>query len=418
MKRIAIIPARSGSKGLVDKNILMLIDKPLIAYTILAALKSALFDRVIVSTDSEKYKSIAESYGAEVIMRDAYHASDTASSFMVIDHALGKLNEDFDYFVLLQPTSPFRDANHIMEAAKRFEQKDNFDFLVSMNESPVHASLIKTIDEDLSLKNYDLDYSTYRRQSCTEYHPNGAMFFAKVDAYRRQKHFFGDKSLAYIMDKQSSIDIDDKLDFEFAITIANKINKEKKLKESIISKIMDNKEYFSSAVGEITLIGHSLFANWNINQIGSKIVNNFGIAGINTKQYIKYILEPKIIGHIGDYTFVFAGTNDIVDADWTTEENIKEIQNLVNKILCINPKTKLYLLSVPPVKGRLDRNNKTIRKLNAAIEKYIVYCKVINLTAEFSDEYGELKSHFTYDGLHFTDKAYLQLEKIIQGTLE
>ncbi|HBL6041744.1 TPA: acylneuraminate cytidylyltransferase, partial [Enterobacter hormaechei] len=98
--------------------------------------------------------------------------------------------------------------------------------------------------------------------------------------------------------------------------------------------------------------------------------------------------------------------------------NIKEIQNLVNKILCINPKTKLYLLSVPPVKGRLDRNNKTIRKLNAAIEKYIVNCKVINLTAEFSDEYGELKSHFTYDGLHFTDKAYLQLEKIIQGTLE
>ncbi len=67
---------------------------------------------------------------------------------MVIDHALGKLNEDFDYFVLLQPTSPFRDANHIMEAAKRFEQKDNFDFLVSMNESLVHASLIKTIDED------------------------------------------------------------------------------------------------------------------------------------------------------------------------------------------------------------------------------------------------------------------------------
>ncbi|EHD5849346.1 acylneuraminate cytidylyltransferase, partial [Escherichia coli] len=69
MKKIALIPARSGSKGLVDKNILMLLDKPLIAYTIIAALDSGVFDKVIVSTDSKKYKDIAESFGAEVIMR-------------------------------------------------------------------------------------------------------------------------------------------------------------------------------------------------------------------------------------------------------------------------------------------------------------------------------------------------------------
>ncbi|EKH3304541.1 acylneuraminate cytidylyltransferase, partial [Salmonella enterica] len=84
LKKIAIIPARSGSKGLPNKNILMLLDRPLIAYTIEAAINSDVFDRVVVSTDSLEYKSIAEKYGAEVIMRPEALSSDSATSFMVI----------------------------------------------------------------------------------------------------------------------------------------------------------------------------------------------------------------------------------------------------------------------------------------------------------------------------------------------
>lgn len=90
MKKIAIIPARAGSKGLPNKNVLMLEDKPLMAYTIEAALESKEFDRVIVSTDSLEYKYIAEKFGAEVLMRDAELASDTASSFVVIEDILKK----------------------------------------------------------------------------------------------------------------------------------------------------------------------------------------------------------------------------------------------------------------------------------------------------------------------------------------
>ncbi|EJB4141353.1 acylneuraminate cytidylyltransferase, partial [Escherichia coli] len=89
-KKIAIIPARSGSKGLPNKNILMLFDKPLIAYTIEAAIKSELFEKVIVSTDSCEYKDIALRHGAEVIMRDKSLASDTATSYMVVKDVLEK----------------------------------------------------------------------------------------------------------------------------------------------------------------------------------------------------------------------------------------------------------------------------------------------------------------------------------------
>lgn len=113
--RIAIIPARAGSKGLPNKNVLMLIDKPLIAYTIEAAKESQCFNKIIVSTDSLEYKSIAERYGAEVIIRSEELASDTATTYMVIENVLSH-NKDCDYFMLLQPTSPFRNAHHIKEA--------------------------------------------------------------------------------------------------------------------------------------------------------------------------------------------------------------------------------------------------------------------------------------------------------------
>ena len=128
MKKIAIIPARAGSKGLPNKNILMLGDKPLMAHTIEAAINSGEFHRIIVSTDSLEYKAIAERYGAEVMIRGAEISGDNASSFVVIEDVLKRLNEEIDYFVLLQVTSPFRTAEHIKESNKLFEKNyDKFD---------------------------------------------------------------------------------------------------------------------------------------------------------------------------------------------------------------------------------------------------------------------------------------------------
>ena len=161
MKKIAIIPARSGSKGLKDKNIIDLCGKPLIAYTIEAALQSGTFSRVIVSTDSEHYAEISRNYGAEVMMRGEVLSNDNATTYMVLEDILkNRLSERIDYFVLLQPTSPLRNANHIQEAVTKFESRFNdFDFLVSMKESEHAKVLVNPIDEDESLKYFDTDFS-------------------------------------------------------------------------------------------------------------------------------------------------------------------------------------------------------------------------------------------------------------------
>lgn len=227
MKKIAIIPARAGSKGLKDKNIIDLCGKPLIAYTIEAAMQSGEFERVIVSTDSLKYAEISKQYGAEVIMRGEELSNDTATTYMVIKDLLKRIEEQYDYFVLLQPTSPFRNKNHIQEACKLFEEKISaYDFLVSMKEAEHTSLLVKPIEEDGSLKHFDADFANYRRQSYKDYSPNGAIFIGKDEAYIKRKHFFGEKSLAYIMNAEDSVDIDHLLDYQFACFLLEMRKKE------------------------------------------------------------------------------------------------------------------------------------------------------------------------------------------------
>ncbi|WP_455815880.1 acylneuraminate cytidylyltransferase family protein [Clostridium butyricum] len=126
-KIIAIIPARSGSKGLKDKNIKEINGKPLIAYTIESAIKSNVFKDVLVSTDSKKYLEIAVKYGAYVpFLRNEKLAKDTSSTNDVIEDVLTqlkKIGKEYDAFMLLQPTSPLRSIEDIKNALKLFEEK-------------------------------------------------------------------------------------------------------------------------------------------------------------------------------------------------------------------------------------------------------------------------------------------------------
>lgn len=214
---IAVVPARSGSRGLPDKNIRDLCGKPMLAYSIEAALGSDRFERVIVSTDSERYGAIAMSYGAEVAYRGVDLSDSEATTFMVLEDLLGRLDPRPPVFALLQPTSPLRTVEQVKEAVDLFiERSDEFDFLVSVERAEHSSALVKPLDGRGGLGSFDDDYSTYRRQSFVEYSPNGAIFIAKTGKYLDQGHFFGARSLAYVMDKESSVDIDDLLDFRLA----------------------------------------------------------------------------------------------------------------------------------------------------------------------------------------------------------
>lgn len=419
MKKIAIIPARSGSKGLVNKNILMLLDKPILAYTIEAAIQSEKFIKVIVSTDSLEYKEIAEKYGAEVVIRGEELSNDSATSYMVIKDILGKnLGIEYDYFMLLQPTSPFRNYQHINESIEKFEKNiSNYDFLVSMTETSKTSTLIKPIEEDESLKHYDLDFSNYKRQNYKEYYPNGAIFIGKNKEYLERKHFFGKKSLAYFMNKADSIDIDDRLDFEFAILLMSMKQKEKQLLKNIENRIEEKKEKFNK-VEDITLIGHSIFDNWGIEMFQGYKVNNLGIRGINTIQYNNMIFEKELIKNIGKYVFLMAGTNDIVINNWKKEDTLLWINESIRYIEEMNRNTKIFFLEVPKVISRADRNNKIIEELNTYLkdnlESRIEYISLEKL----EDKFGNLKLEYTYDGLHFNEKGYQKLIEILQEEIK
>lgn len=226
---LAIIPARSGSKGLKDKNIKELKGKPLIAYTIEAATKSGIFDTIIVSTDSQDYADIAKQYGAEVpFLRPEHLSTDTASSNDVIIHTiqeLQKMNQQYDYFMLLQPTSPLRDEGDIIKACQLLIDKDA-NSVVSVCEAEHTPLGMNILDESLSMKDFiPKDLNRLRQQFPKHYRMNGAIYMCNVGLFLEYKDFYGDKSYAYIMDRLKSLDIDDELDFIFLECIINSYTK-------------------------------------------------------------------------------------------------------------------------------------------------------------------------------------------------
>lgn len=226
MNRIAIIPARSGSKGVPNKNIIDFCGKPLMVHTIDAAKNSGIFDRIIVSTDSEEYAEIARNAGAEAVMRPPELATDTASSYVVIEHVLTTcLKEKCDYFVLLQVTSPMRTEQHILEATTLYEQNvgRDIDSVVSVMEAALPSRRLFTIDADNTLKNAIVNPKITRRQDeAKEYAVNGALYIMSPDAYLESKTFVSAKTLAYHMSDTDSVDIDNWLDFEFAKLLMEK----------------------------------------------------------------------------------------------------------------------------------------------------------------------------------------------------
>ncbi len=221
MRNIAIIPARCGSKGLKDKNIKELCGKPLIAYSILAALASEMFDTVMVSTDSEKYANIARAYGAEVpFLRSGRTASDTASSWDVVEEVLlnySNLGMNFDTFMLLQPTSPLRTSGNILEAYRELTEKEA-DSIVSLCEVDHSPALSNILPADLSLDGFiRKDINGRRRQDLPVYYRfNGAIYLSKVAFFMQNHDIYRKGCFAYVMDKTDSIDIDDEFDFIMA----------------------------------------------------------------------------------------------------------------------------------------------------------------------------------------------------------
>lgn len=217
---IAIIPARGGSKGLPGKNIKLLNGKPLIAYTIEAALNSKNITRVIVSTDDWQIAEVARKCGAEIpFMRPKSLADDTAKSIDVYNYTINRLegeeNAEINEIIVLQPTSPLRTTQHIDEAIKMYLEK-NADSVISYCQEDHPIFWNKYINDEGKFKEiFEGDYLKNRQEIQPTYFPNGAIYIFRTNILL-QSRYYTQKSYAYLMEKKCSVDIDSLEDFEYA----------------------------------------------------------------------------------------------------------------------------------------------------------------------------------------------------------
>ena len=230
MRSIAIIPARSGSKGLIHKNITDVNGKPLIAYTLEAAVNSGVFDEIMVSTDSDVYAQIArKTPGVNVpFLRTPENSGDTASTWAVVREVLERYAEQgelFDMCCVLQPTSPLRDAEDIREAFALYQQKNAYS-IVSVCELGHPLNICNTLPEDHSLIGFMRKQSDYARQmNPTPYRLNGAIYMCDVEAFLKYDTIYKEKSYAYIMSEQKSVDIDTEDDIAYVEFLMNRTQK-------------------------------------------------------------------------------------------------------------------------------------------------------------------------------------------------
>ena len=232
---IAVIPARGGSKRIPNKNIIPLAGKPLIVWTIEAALQSKCFDEVMVSTDDLKIARIAEDAGANVpYIRPKYLAKDTSKTYDVLKYTLNyyqkKFGKNYKYLTVLQPTSPLRASKDIKNVLKLIRQK-KADAIISVCQVEQSSVLSNYLPDNLSMKKFiDKKYIGARSQSLpVSYKINGSIFIYKVDKLLKigTSPFFNSKTYAYIMPQERSIDIDTQIDFELAQLLIKKIYKDR-----------------------------------------------------------------------------------------------------------------------------------------------------------------------------------------------
>lgn len=216
MKVLALIPARSGSKGVKDKNIHPFRGLPLMAHTIQSALQSQICDEVFVCTDSQKYASIAKEYGASVpFLRSPENASDTSKSIDCVIESLQKykqIGKTFDALLFLQPTSPLRKAHHIQEAYKLF-LAHHCQSLVSVCKITEHPIFMRQMHHHALTPILNTS-STIRRQDLQElYRINGAIYLNLIATLTPQTSL-NDNAIGYVMDPSDSLDIDTLQDFQ------------------------------------------------------------------------------------------------------------------------------------------------------------------------------------------------------------
>lgn len=231
---LCTICARGGSKGVKNKNIKLLDEKPLIAYTIMQARDSGLFEHIVISTDSDLIATVAQKYGADVFFkRSPEMASDTAGKLEVIKDAFVQSEKHyqmtFDYLIDLDATAPLRSVQDISDAYQQFLKNDNDNLITAMpsRRSP-YFNLVEVDNTGKVALSKKRSSSIVRRQDAPKsYDMNASIYVWKREVILHEKSLFLEKTGLYIMPEERSIDIDTELDFEFVEFLMRKSHAKK-----------------------------------------------------------------------------------------------------------------------------------------------------------------------------------------------
>lgn len=220
IKVLAIIPARGGSKGLPGKNIKPLLGKPLIAYTIEQAKSSKYISEIFISTDSREIAEVSEKYGVKVPeLRPVHLASDTATSASFVVYTIDKLKQqgkEFDYIILLEPTSPLRKIGDIDSCIELVLNNPEASSVVTLGKVHMeHPAIVKKIDENNQIVPY-VDQNkliTQRQEADVAYFPYGVAYLVKTDYFLKSNKFYDIDSLPFFIERWQCYEVDDIYDF-------------------------------------------------------------------------------------------------------------------------------------------------------------------------------------------------------------
>lgn len=395
MKPICLIPARAGSKGLPNKNMLFLYGKPMLFHTIDAAIESGCFEKedIYVSTDSELYKEICETRGIKVLLRPEELSTDFTTSYEVNEHFL-KDFEDDQVFVLLQVTSPLRNGQNIREAMDLYlqGQAENVVSFSKVEKSPKFFTELD--DNNFALGIYGVDKG-YRRQNDKQelYAPNGAIYITSKSVYLENKSYYTPRTQAYIMDKEDSIDVDDRLDFTSVIgriyfDYRRREMSNKQFYQQYYQKLVEGTTQSGLLLGDSRLVGCHLEGYTNLSIGGVTIATILA----NQATFLTASVDKVILA---------AGVNDLI-----TGYSMEEIrQHLEELVAVIEQKgAQLILVEVPYTLFRDSVSNEDITLLNELLKEIAQdkNLKFVETNHQLAPD-GHLEFKYTTDGLHFND---------------
>ena len=227
LKILWLVPARSGSKSVPNKNIKLLKGKPLLDYRIKSAIKSSYHNSVWISTDSQEYAEIAKASGAKVkFLRPNDLATDDSSSVDVVLHAMNYAEEhnySFDFIGLLEPTSPFITTVQLDQAIQKLLVTKDARSIVSVVEHRPNTIFVQeeALYLDQLARNLEGFNKLSRQEIKREITPSGGFYIARWPSFISDKSFYTKKTLPFLVDEISGLEIDHPIDFLFAEFIAN-----------------------------------------------------------------------------------------------------------------------------------------------------------------------------------------------------